>query len=251
MEPEPRPVRSNALVLALALAGALLCAGFAGLGAWQVERLGWKQALMARVERNLAAEPVPAPSPAGWAALGPADEYRRLSLQGEYDFDREVLVAASTELGPGFWVLTPLRTPEGHWILVNRGFVPPALRSKVPQGPAQPVAPGLLRWSGPGGGILQANDPAAGRWYSRDVAAIAAAQGLDGPVAPFFVDLQAVPGAAEWPRAGLTVIRFRNHHLVYALTWFALAAAVAGATVFLLIDARRQRRKDREDAHAG
>ena len=46
----------------------------------------------------------------------------------------------------------------------------------------------------PGGGFLRRNDPAAGRWHSRDVRAIAAARGLD-EVAPYFID-------AERRRAG-------------------------------------------------
>ncbi len=85
--------------------------------------------------------------------------------------------------------------------------------------------------------------PAAGRWYSRDVAAIAQAHGLAGPVAPFFVDAQATPAtAAAWPRPGLTVVQFKNDHLVYALTWFALAASWRGAMAYLVIDERRLRR---------
>jgi surfeit locus 1 family protein len=159
---------------------------------------------------------------------------------------REVLVAATTELGAGYWVLAPLRTEAGYWLLVNRGFVPPDQRGQVPPAdPAQPVT-GLLRFSEPGGRLLQKNDPAAGRWYSRDVAAIAAAQGLEGPVAPYFLDAQGP--ASGWPRAGLTVVRFRNDHLVYALTWFALAAMMAAAIVYLLLDAQRGRRLAGADA---
>jgi surfeit locus 1 family protein len=51
-------------------------------------------------------------------------------------------------------------------------------------------------------------------------------------VAPFFVDA-GLPGhpvaSDDGPRAGLTVIRFPNSHLVYALTWYGLALMVVGA----------------------
>lgn len=228
---------------------ALACAGFVALGLWQVERLGWKQDLVARVERNVNAAPAPLPAPSQWPAVTPEDEYRRLQASGRYDFDREVLVAATTELGAGYWVLTPLRTADGHWILVNRGFVPPEVRTRVPRGVQERSVTGLLRFTEPKRRLLQENDPAAGRWYSRDVAAIAAKQGLQGPVAPFFLDARAEPGATGWPRAGLTVLQFRNHHLVYALTWFALAAIMAGAIAYLLLDDRRGRRLAR-DANA-
>jgi len=81
---------------------------------------------------------------------------------------------------------------------------------------------GLLRISEPHGGFMRANQPALGRWYSRDVAAIARARGLPS-VAPYFIDADAHPNAGGWPRGGLTVVRFTNSHLAYALTWFVLA----------------------------
>jgi surfeit locus 1 family protein len=83
------------------------------------------------------------------------------------------------------------------------------------------------------------------------VAAIALARGLGTPdhagaVAPYFVDA-GTPGDAAaagdaWPRPGLTIIRFRNDHLVYAFTWFALAAMVAGGMGYLWVDEQRLRR---------
>ena len=100
---------------------------------------------------------------------------------------------------------------------------------------------GLLRLSEPDGGFLRANDPAGDRWFSRDVAGIAKARGLSGPVAPYFIDADATPNPGGWPRGGLTVVRFANSHLIYALTWFGLAIVLAGFYVALL---RRRLKKD-------
>lgn len=246
MDTPERSPRKRGWFVAMLAAFALAGAGFVALGLWQVERLGWKQELIARVARNAGAAPAPAPGPAQWAAVTREDEYRRMQASGRYDFDREVLVAATTELGAGYWVLTPLRVADGTWLLVNRGFVPPEQRTQVPRGAAERSVVGLLRFTEPRRRLLQKNDPAAGRWYSRDVAAIAATQGLQGAVAPFFLDARAEQGATGWPRAGLTVLQFRNHHLVYALTWFALAAIMAGAIAYLLLDDRRGRRLARD-----
>jgi surfeit locus 1 family protein len=245
MQGEERPARSTAalaVLLALALAA---FAGFVALGAWQVHRLAWKEALIARVDAHLRAAPEPAPGPDRWAALErEADEYRRVLVHGRFDYTREVLVRASTALGTGYWVITPLRTDAGDWVLVNRGFVPPPMREQVPHGDASQSVIGLLRFTEPRGSFLQPNDPAQGRWYSRDVAAIAAAAHLEGPVAPYFVDRQAVAPAeaTAWPRPGLTVVQFPNNHLVYALTWFALAAGVAAAAVYVVVHERHLRR---------
>ncbi|MFT7724395.1 MAG: SURF1 family cytochrome oxidase biogenesis protein [Roseateles sp.] len=226
--------------LALIAAAALASLGFMALAAWQVQRLAWKQDLIARVEQRLRAEPV-AP-PAAWAEVGRADEYCRLRLLGRFE-PAEVLVQATTELGGGHWVLAPLRLADGRAVLVNRGFVPPAQRAPAqhapPAGPVELV--GLLRLTEPGGGPLRRNEPAQGRWYSRDVAGIAAQLGVAGPVAPFFVDEAADPARPRrWPRPGLTVLRFTNHHAVYAATWLALAAMSAAAAVWLVRDARRR-----------
>lgn len=255
MQADGRAPRSTRALIALVGALALACAGFAALGAWQVERLAWKQGLIARVERQRHAAPSPAPGPAQWAALQrDADEYRQVTVRGEFVHARETLVAATTVLGSGYWVLTPLHSDEGHWVLVNRGFVPPEWRERARRRADEPqgmqVVTGLLRLSEPGGRLWQHNDPQAGRWYSRDVAAIAAARELPAatpgvPMAPYFIDAGAdgpnVRGAA-WPRAGLTVVHFSNNHRVYAATWFALAAMAAGAIGYLLIDERRLRR---------
>jgi len=248
--PGPSPRRSATVLVVLVLAGALMALGFTALGVWQVQRLSWKTDLIARIDRQLRADPTPLPSPADWPAITrERDEYRRLRVEGRFDYARETLVRGASELGTGYWVLTPLQADTGAWVLVNRGFVPQDMRPQVPRGPEGAQAAtvvGLLRLSEPGGNLLQANEPAAGRWYSRDVAAMAAARGLPGPVAPFFIDAQALPGTAAaddtWPRAGLTVIRFSNNHLAYALTWFALAAIMLAAVGYVVVDERRRRR---------
>lgn len=246
MEASVRGPRRRWVLAVMLTAFVLACVGFVALGAWQLERRSWKEALIARVQRNVSAAPVSLPAPSQWHVFTREDEFRGLLARGRYDFGREVLVAATTELGSGYWVLTPLQAAGGAWVLVNRGFVPPGLRTEVPHGEPQQSVTGLLRFTEPGGRLLQDNDPAAGRWYSRDVAAIAAKQGLQGPVAPFFLDARAEQGDRGWPRAGLTVLQFRNHHLVYALTWFALAAIMAAAIAYLLLDARRGRRLARD-----
>lgn len=154
----------------------------------------------------------------------------------------ETLVQAVTVLGRGFWVLTPLRTGDAT-VLVNRGFVPPDRRApgtrRAGQVGGAVTVTGLLRTSEPGGGFLRANDAQAERWYSRDVAAIARSRRL-APVAPFFIDADAAPNPGGYPVGGLTVVSFSNTHLVYALTWFALAALSFAAGARLLRMDRRE-----------
>ncbi|WP_158668288.1 SURF1 family protein [Bradyrhizobium guangdongense] len=202
------------------------------LGVWQIERRAWKLALIDRVEQRVHAPARPVPSPASWPAISAAsDEYRHVSVSGRFLHDRETLVQAVTEEGPGYWVLTPLKRDDGTLVLINRGFVPSERRDASTRRDGNPDGEveiaGLLRMTEPKGGFLRDNVPRHNRWYSRDVAAIAAARGLHD-VAPFFVDADAGSQIAGGPIGGLTVIRFPNNHLIYALTWFALAFMLAG-----------------------
>ena len=124
-----------------------------------------------------------------------------------------------------------MRREDGTTVLVNRGFVPADRRDRTARAegetPGTTGITGLLRISEPVGAFLRSNDPPGDRWFSRDVAAIAAAQQLTD-VAPYFIDADATPNPGGLPIGGLTVVSFRNSHLVYALTWFALAAMSAG-----------------------
>lgn len=255
MTPAPRQARRvtgrrRLLRLFWALCALGAFAGFMALGVWQVERRAWKIDLIERVESRIQAAAVAAPEPAQWPAINAADhEYRRVRLTGTFLHQHETLIQAATDLGGGYWVLTPLRRADGSVVLINRGFVPPERRARAARRDGEPAGPvtvtGLLRLSEPGGAFLRDNAPDDDRWYSRDVAAIAEARGL-ADVAPYFVDAQAPPVAAGsgavQPVAGLTVIAFRNNHLVYALTWFTLALMVAGGGAYVAREEFRPRR---------
>ena len=263
MNPAPR-ARSRAMPLMLAVCAGLVFAGFAALGTWQLKRLQWKLDLIDRVEQRVHAPAVAAPGPDRWPRINAdADEYRHVRVTGTFLYEHTTRVQAATELGGGFWLLTPLRSADGSVVLVNRGFIPAntanvanAHDRRDAAGHAASgvfVVTGLLRMSEPGGGFLRRNDPAGNRWYSRDVQAIAAAHNLSA-VAPYFVDADAAKGgaaeeegpggASDRPVGGLTVIAFHNNHLVYALTWYALALMVAGACFWV---AREGKGIDREN----
>ena len=261
----PRP-RSAAALLAFAVCAALAFLTLAALGTWQLQRMQWKRDLIARVEERIHAPPVPAPGPERWETVSAeSDEYRRVRVTGTFLHESATLVQGATALGAGYWVMTPLRQPDGGTVLVNRGPPPPAgapggraapRRAGAEPSPAEgadlAAVTGLLRISQPGGGFLRDNDPAAGRWYSRDVRAIADARGL-GPVAPYFIDAQADPArpagsdsqpSFAQPAAGLTVVAFRDNHLVYALTWYILALMTAGAAFWVWRDVRKRANED-------
>jgi len=208
--------------------------GFLALGTWQVHRRAWKLDLMARVAARVNAPAVAAPGPAEWPRVtAKTHEYLRVRAIGTLLRDSTTAVKALTALGSGYWILTPLRTAGGGIILINRGFVADSdAGAGARRGGAASELPatitGLLRMSEPGGAFLRHNDPAADRWYSRDVQAIANSRGL-GSVAPYFIDADrsSSPGTEpDSPVGGLTVITFSNNHLLYAITWYTLALMI-------------------------
>ena len=215
----------------IAVAWIVVIVGLLALGTWQVQRLAWKRSLIAQVEARLAARPVPAP-----VSAGPGDSYRRVIATGIFERASDSFVQASTVRGPGWWVMTPLHISDGRTVLINRGYV--AARRSPPPLPGPVSVTGLLRLTEPGGGFLRSNDPATDRWYSRDVAEISARRRL-GATAPYFIDADASATTGQGPLGGLTVIRFPNNHLAYAITWFILAIMAGGGFILWNKAARR------------
>ncbi|GGB99705.1 hypothetical protein GCM10011572_22070 [Pseudoduganella buxea] len=237
---------------------------FAALGTWQLKRLQWKLDLIERIDQRVHAAPVAPPAPDKWAGVTAAsDEYRKVRVSGKFLYELTTRVQTTTAKGIGFWLMTPLCTGDGTIVFINRGFVPmqsgDLARPAPPRAGAEPCAgafgpaveiTGLLRMPEPKGRILRENDPANERWYVRDVPVIAQARNLPR-AAPFFIDAPAgqeyPQDATEKPTGGLTVIAFPNNHLVYALTWFALAAMVAGG-YYLVLRFERRKTRDQDDA---
>jgi surfeit locus 1 family protein len=220
-----------------------------GLGIWQLQRLSWKEDLIARVEAGVAAAPLPLPPAAAWAALDPGDyDYQPVAFRGEYQHDLEAhyfvnLADPNGPLGgPGYFVLTPVEVEGGGIVVVNRGFVPEARKDPTTRAEGQVdgavTIEGLMRRPEGGARYAPSADLANNVWFRRDALAIAAAYGLPAAeTAPFIVDLDATQVPGGLPQGGETRVSFPNNHLQYALTWFALAVGLAG--VFWVFARRR------------
>jgi surfeit locus 1 family protein len=226
----PAALRSVIGPALVALAG---IAVLVSLGIWQLHRLAWKEALIARIEARAKAPPTALPSETEWAALKPEDyEYRHVMLRGRFH-GREALVfrgsGPEAGEGPGYLVLAPLILPDGAALVVNRGFVPSGEKDATSHAPpeAEVSVTGLMREPEPRNLFTPADRPEENLWFTRDPGAIAAHFGVTR-VAPFSVDADFSGDPKALPRGGTTVIAFPNNHLAYALTWFGLAAALAG-----------------------
>ncbi len=204
-----------------------------GLGVWQLERLAWKEGLIASINEGLSRQPVPLEQPQdAWKEFS-SKEYWPVSVTGRFRHADERRLFA-TEAGDFGWhIYTPLETEGGKILFVNRGFVPEAL--KDPQSRAagetegQVTVRGLLRKPGVKGYFDADADQVRNIWYWRDLSGMAASLGSkdEARVLPFFVDAAAEPAnPGGWPKGGVTRLDIPNRHLEYALTWFGLAGAL-------------------------
>jgi surfeit locus 1 family protein len=201
-----------------------------GLGVWQVQRLHWKEGLIAARQASLGAAPVPVPAD---AAAARRLEFHPVVAAGRFLNDREILVHSISQDGEGgFDVWTPLLMADGRSVFVDRGFVPMALAARGRRPAGEPDGPvtvrGLLRLprAQKPGWFLPDNDPARGQWFWPDPKAMAAADRL-AAIAPYTIDADSTPNPGGWPKGGVTPLDLPNHHLQYALTWFSLAVALA------------------------
>ncbi len=198
------------------------------LGTWQVQRLHWKEALIAERAAAYAAAPVAVALIADTSAI---PEFSRVRATGVFDHGREMLLDPRSFRGqPGAHVLTPLGLDGGGVLLVDRGWVPRVFRDPATR-PAGQVAGrveviGILRTDGRKSDWIPDNQPDKGNWYYVDIARMAARAGLAG-VRPWFVEAGPAPNPGGWPRGGHTLTPLPNNHLGYILTWYGLAVALA------------------------
>jgi len=202
------------------------------LGTWQVERLRWKEALIAERDARLAAPAELLPAQADW----PAWEFRRVEVQGAFRHDLEQLFGASAHDGQlGHHVLTPLVRPDGSALLVDRGWVPadqahPAAR-RAGQIEGSVTITGIARYRGDdtANWFTPANQPEQAMWFSYDLSALEQALGL--ALLPVVVEAADRPNPGGLPVGGLTPIALTNNHLQYAVTWYGLALTLVAVYV--------------------
>jgi surfeit locus 1 family protein len=205
-----------------------LLAVLLSLGVWQLERLQWKLALIADINRNLTLAPI---SFDRALALGTEQaQYHRVAVEGRFDNFKETYVYTTGPHGlPVYHVLTPLFLADGRTVMIDRGFVPPALRNPGTREAGERA--GVLRlvgvWRTPDqpGPFTPPPDIANRTWYARDLSGIAKAEGV-ALAAAAIIEADKTPNPGGWPEGGQTVVNLPNDHLQYAITWFLLALAL-------------------------
>lgn len=217
------------------------------LGTWQMRRLAWKEALIARVEAMAKSAPRPLADVVREGGGAPVDiEFHRAIVTGTFEHAGEMHVWSPGKRGPAWSVVTPLiladpvRGPAGEIarVLIIRGVVPDARKAAATRPEGNPGGrveiTGRIRLAHAGAFSSNA-DPARNQWYDYDLASMRAAlaSGATGAkadartIAPFFVEAEAPNGGEMAPQPELSALNLSNRHLEYALTWYGLAVTLA------------------------
>ncbi len=214
------------------LAAVLLLTGFASfvsLGIWQLQRLEWKQGILAEIEAQIGADPVTLPE----IPDPETDKYRPVRVSGAFE-PRELLVLVSArDQGAGFRAISPFVTDDGRRILIDRGFFRTDLRESARGFDAADVE-GNLHWPDERTGSTPEDDVAGNWWYARDVAKMAGQLGTEQVLV--IARTQTDPGIRPMP---VDTSHISNRHFEYAMTWFLFAATWVVMTGFALWRIRR------------
>ncbi|WGV16521.1 SURF1 family protein [Fuscovulum ytuae] len=202
------------------LGGAILIS----LGLWQVQRLAWKQSVLAEIDARIADAPIPLP-----AAPDPeADRYLPVTATGRFTGEHLDVLVSRKQIGPGVRVVEVFETTDARRILVDRGFLRQDVRN-APRVSGPASVEGNLHWPDEVDSYTPTPDATTGLWFARDVAAMAEALNTE---ATFIVARRPTGGEIEPMPVDSSGIP--NDHMNYAITWFSLAAVWLGMTAYLL-----------------
>jgi surfeit locus 1 family protein len=200
------------------------------LGSWQVQRLAWKQDLIAQTENRLAGTPLDLQEALALGDDLSDTQYVKVETFGHFDHAAEVFLFTSKgQAGVGFQVITPLVMDSGETVFVDRGFIPSKFKEvetrEAGQLEGRVRVVGLLRTSIPPAKFTPKANHETRVWYSRDLVDIAEFLAISSPV-PVFIDADNTPNPGGLPLGGKTIVTFPNSHLGYAITWFGLALSL-------------------------
>lgn len=246
-DPRTRPGGISWLALGSGLVAFVI---LIGLGNWQVRRLHWKEGLLATIHQRMAMPPVDLVSALKFDPDIAGQEYRHVKIEGTFEHRYERHFLATHDGEPGFYVYTPLKLDDGDWLFVNRGFVPDGRKDPSTRQQGQVAGhvaiTGLLRkaLAEKPSSLVPDNEPEKNIFFWKDLRGMASSSGLpaDAPVLGLFVDADAAPNPGGLPVGGVTIIDLPNNHLQYAITWYGLAAALAGVLGFWTWGRMRQSR---------
>lgn len=216
------------------LLGVAGCGVLVSLGLWQVERLGWKEEILAGISKRLAAPPVPLPATPREAT----DEYTRVTLAGTPTGEELHVLVSGTDAGTGYRVISRFEASDGRFVLLDQGLLPLDAKDAAPLTAPMQVTATLL-WPDDRNSSTPDPDLAKNIWFARDTVTMSEALRTD-PI--MVVATSTTPADPRLTPLPVATAGIKNDHLEYAITWFSLALVWAIMSAFLIF--RTTRPKD-------
>ena|SRR5436190_2669429 len=229
--------------IGLTIATAIALAILVGLGTWQVQRLHWKEGLLAHIAALKAAPAQPVEPVLDRLANGQDVEFTRVVAECPGLATAPFIELYGLKDGQaGVRLISACRAPSLAYrtVLVDRGFVGDTVSARPPVDPAS-QAPftltGVLRTPDRRNLFTPPNQPP--RWFSRDIPGMGAALGAARP-APIFLMAETSTNP-DWAALAPAPIpkEISNRHLEYAITWYGLAVALLGVYAAMLLKWRK------------
>ena len=193
------------------------------LGTWQVQRLAWKEGILAEITAEITATPVPVPF-----MITPDMKYLPVTATGTIGQEELHVLVSRVDLGAGYRVIAPFELDDGRRVLLDRGFIPLEAKDDFRAAHEETVV-GNLHWPDDMNSSTPKPDLAKNIWFGRDIAAMATV--LDTSEILIVARSDTSQGIEAMP---VGVEGIKNDHLGYAITWFSLALVWFGMTLFLL-----------------
>ncbi|MBI1275979.1 hypothetical protein GC177_08410 [bacterium] len=220
------------------------------LGCWQVQRLQWKEALLANLSEELSSPPKPLDDDMLRTPLE-RFRFRHVNFDASLPAHTPATFAAKYYKGSlGYNVVSAAQLPSGGEVLVNRGWIPQAMRDSFLMKESKRDKPehiqveGMMRALPPQGLFVPNNTPKDNMWFWYDAPALKEALGMQS-VPSMVVDATRIEPAANYPMTAKAEITLRNDHLMYALTWFGLALALA--VIYVVYHLQLEKRPKSDD----
>lgn len=196
------------------------------LGFWQLERLRWKEELIAKIEAGNTQTPLTTLPGENWKD----SEFKHVRLKGAFLKDTEFHHAARYFQGTlGYDILVPFRLQDKRLVLVNRGWVPAdkkeaAKRPETAPGAIHEVV-GIVRTAGKKKPFLPPHNPEKNLWFWYDAETMG--KNSDHDFLPLVIEATGTQDAQKLPVPSTGYVKLRNDHFAYAITWFGIALGIA------------------------
>ena len=191
---------------------------FCSLGTWQVYRLQWKLNLINEIKIGLDSQPI-------YFSKNKIKNYQRVFLEGDLDFNKQIFLYSLNKNGaPGYDIITPLKTVDGIFILVNRGWIEKDQKNDLKKINIIETNKyeGIIKKITRSNPFKPKNDIKNNEWYTLNLNDLKIYTGNE--FGNYVLHIEKISNTSlQLKQINLDL---PNNHLKYAITWYSVAMSI-------------------------